>query len=356
METYAAFAQHTDAQVGRLVDALEEIDELDNTLFIYILGDNGASGEGGIEGTMREHLVGHGFADSSAEMAAKLDTLGDASTYALYPVGWALAMNTPYQWTKQVASHYGGTRDGLIMRWGSGIRARGEIRHQWHHVIDIAPTIFEASGVPHPVSVNGVTQQPIEGVSMVYTFDAPDAADRRRTQYFEMCGNRSIYHEGWTAVTRHGIPWQMVPEGLPAFGDDHWELYDTTVDWSQAHDIADEHPERLRELQNLFLIEASKYKVFPLDDRVTEREHPEIAGRIALFTGRNSVTYRAGMGRFTEETTPNMKKQVSLDHRPDRRSTERRRRCDHRPGGPIRRMVPIYSRRLRQLRLQLLRT
>ncbi|MCW2134543.1 arylsulfatase [Arthrobacter sp. VKM Ac-2550] len=307
METYGAFAEHTDAQVGRFVDALDDIGELDNTLFIYILGDNGASGEGGIEGTTREHLVGHGFADSTEVMAAEMESLGDASTYAIYPVGWALAMNTPYQWTKQVASHYGGTRDGMIMHWGNGIRDGGGIRHQWHHVIDIAPTIFQATGVPHPVMVNGVTQQPIEGTSMVYTFNDHAAADRRRTQYFEMCGNRSIYHEGWTAVTRHGTPWLMVPEGLPSFEDDVWELYDTTTDWTQAHDVAHLYPEKLRELQQLFLIEASKYKVFPLDDRVTERENPQVAGRVDVFAGRQAVTYRAGMGRFTEETAPNVK-------------------------------------------------
>jgi arylsulfatase len=307
METYAAFAEHTDAQVGRFVDALDDIGELDNTLFIYILGDNGASGEGGIEGTTREHLVGHGFADSTEAMAAEMESLGDASTYAIYPVGWALAMNTPYQWTKQVASHYGGTRDGMIMHWGNGIREGGGIRHQWHHVIDIAPTIFQAAGVPHPVMVNGVTQQPIEGTSMVYTFNDHAAPDRRRTQYFEMCGNRSIYHEGWTAVTRHGTPWLMVPEGLPSFEDDVWELYDTTIDWTQAHNVAHLYPEKLRELQQLFLIEASKYKVFPLDDRVTERENPQVAGRVDLFADRQSVTYRAGMGRFTEETAPNVK-------------------------------------------------
>ena len=307
METYAGFAEHTDRQVGRFVDALKDMDQLDNTLFIYLLGDNGASGEGGIEGTMREHLVGHGFQDSTETMAKEIDALGDATTYAIYPVGWALAMNTPYQWTKQVASHYGGTRDGMIMSWPNGIEAGGGIRHQWHHVIDIAPTIFEAAGIPHPVLVNGVRQQPIEGTSMLYTFNDPEAGDRRRTQYFEMCGNRSIYHEGWTAVTRHGTPWQMVPDGLPAFDKDVWELYDTRNDWSQAHDLAETHPDKLRELQQLFLIEASKYNVFPLDDRVTERENPEVAGRIDLFSGRTSVTYRAGMGRFTEETTLNVK-------------------------------------------------
>jgi arylsulfatase len=307
METYAGFAEHTDAQVGRLVDALAEIGVLDNTLFLYLLGDNGASGEGGIEGTLREHLVGHGIADDTADMAARLDHFGDATTYGIYPVGWALAMNTPYQWTKQVASHYGGTRDGLIVRWGDRIPDPGGIRHQWHHVIDVLPTVLAAAGIAAPASVAGVEQQPIEGTSFLYTIDEPQAADRHATQYFEMCGNRGIYHDGWTAVTRHGIPWEMVPTGLPAFEDDVWELYDTTTDWTQSVDLATTYPDRLRGLQELFVAEAARYQVFPLDDRVTERENPQLAGRPDPLRGRTSMTYRAGMGRFTEETTLNTK-------------------------------------------------
>ena len=209
METYAGFAEHADVQIGRLVDALDELGVLDDTLFLYLLGDNGASGEGGPRGTFREHLVGHGIQDDTADMAARLDTLGDPTTYAIYPVGWALAMNTPYPWTKQLA-HLGGTRDGMIVRWGNGIAARGEVRHQWHHVIDVLPTILEAAGLPVPETFGGVAQQPVEGTSFRYTFDDPDAQDRRTTQYFEMIGNRAIYHDGWTAVTRHGTPWEMV--------------------------------------------------------------------------------------------------------------------------------------------------
>ncbi len=307
METYAGFAEHADAQVGRYVAALRELGVLDQTVFLYLLGDNGASGEGGIEGTFREHLVGHGFADSTSEMAARLDSLGDATTFPIYPVGWALAMNTPYQWTKQVASHYGGTRDGLIVRWGDGIEQPGGFRQQWHHVIDVLPTILEAAGLPQPARVGGVDQQPIEGTSMLYTFNDPDADERRATQYFEMCGNRGIYHQGWVAATRHGTPWVMVPEGLPAFDDDVWELYDTTTDWAEAHDLAATRPDKLRELQELFVVEAGRYQVFPLDDRVTERENPDLAGRIPLLHGRTSVTYTAGMGRFTEEATLNVK-------------------------------------------------
>lgn len=307
METYAGFAEHTDVQVGRLVDALDEVGVLENTLFVYVLGDNGASGEGGIEGTLREHLVGHGLADDTQEMLPRLDEFGGPSTYGIYPVGWALAMNTPYQWTKQVASHYGGTRDGMIVRWGEGITDPGSVRHQWHHVIDVLPTILEATGVEAPDEVDGVAQLPIEGTSFAYTFADPDAAERHTTQYFEICGNRGIYHEGWTAVTRHGTPWQMVPEGLPEFDDDVWELYDTNIDWTQSADLSAQRPDKLRELQELFVAEATRYQVFPLDDRVTERENPQVAGRPDLLAGRSSVTYRAGMGRFTEETTVNTK-------------------------------------------------
>ena len=306
MEAYAGFTEHADVQVGRFVDALEDRGVLDDTLFIYILGDNGASGEGGIEGTLREHLVGHGFADETAHAAENLDRLGDASTYAIYPVGWALATNTPYQWTKQVASHYGGTRDGMIVRWGNGIESRGQIRHQWHHVIDVLPTVLDAAGLPDPAFVNGYAQQPIEGVSMRYSFDDADAPDRRTTQYFEIVGNRGIYHEGWTAVTRHGIPWKMAEEPR-GFDDDVWELYDTTKDWTQAHDIAAEYPEKLRELQELFVSEATHYNVFPLDDRVTERENAELAGRFDLQHGRTTIEFGPKTRRLAEDAAPNVK-------------------------------------------------
>jgi arylsulfatase len=306
METYAGFAEHADTQVGRFVDALEDLGVLDDTLIFYLLGDNGASGEGGPRGTMREHLVGHGIQDDTADMAARLDTLGDPTTYPIYPVGWALAMNTPYPWTKQIASHLGGTRDGMVVRWGNGIAARGEIRHQWHHVIDVLPTILEATGLPEPVSVDGTPQQPIEGTSLRYTFDDAGAADRRTTQYFEMIGNRGVYHEGWLAGTRHGVPWEMVDASRP-FEDDVWELYDLETDWSQARDLAEQHPERLRALRARFEVEAAKYKVLPLDDRVTERENPEVAGRLDLHLGRTEMSFGPRVGRLTEEAAPNVK-------------------------------------------------
>ncbi len=306
METYAGFAEHADRQVGRLIGVIDEIGVLDNTLVLYLLGDNGASGEGGIEGTIREHLIGHGFVDDVDDMVAALDRIGDPTTYALYPAGWALAMNTPYQWTKQIASHFGGTRDGFIVHWPSGIAAEGQIRHQFHHLIDVLPTLLDVAGLPDPETVNGVPQQPIEGVSMRYSFDDAGAPDQRRTQYFEMVGNRGIYHEGWTAVARHGVPWQMASEPSPIVND-RWELYDTNHDWSQSHDLADRMPERLQELQELFHAEGERHQVFPLDDRVTERENPELAGRFDLHHGRTSLTFGPQTGRLTEEAAPNVK-------------------------------------------------
>ncbi|MGW3472655.1 arylsulfatase [Saccharopolyspora sp. NPDC000995] len=308
MELYAGFAEHTDDQVGRFVDALEELDELDDTLFIYILGDNGASAEGGLGGTLNEHRFASGIPDTAEFIVENADALGGATTHAHYPVGWALAMNTPYQWTKQVASHFGGTRDGMVVHWPRGIAERGGVRHQFHHVIDIVPTVLEAAGIPHPVEVDGVAQQPIEGTSMLYSFNAVEAPDRHRLQYFEMVGNRGIYRDGWMAVTRHGTPWEMVQgDQRRSFDDDVWELYDTTADWTQARDISAEHPGKLNELKQLFLIEASRHNVFPLDDRMTERENPMEAGRLDLVGDRRSITFHGGAKRLTEETAPNVK-------------------------------------------------
>jgi arylsulfatase len=216
-------------------------------------------------------------------------------------------MDTPYQWTKQVASHFGGTRNGTIVSWPNGITAKGELRHQFHHVIDVAPTVLEVAGIPHPTAVEGVQQKPIEGVSMRYSFDDPAAADRRTTQYFEMFGNRGIYHQGWTAVTKHRTPWKTeAGVEVPAFDDDVWELYDTTTDWTQAHDLATAHPDRLHELQRLWLIEAVKYDVVPLDDRFVERADPKLAGRPDLITSKKQRVY-PGIGRLTEWAVLNTK-------------------------------------------------
>ena len=307
METYAGFAEHADTHVGRLVDELEATGQMASTVFVYLLGDNGASGEGGIHGAVAEHTVGHGFEESAADQLAALERLGDPTTYPIYPVGWALAMNTPYQWTKVVASHLGATRDGMVLRWDDGIADRGSIRHQWHHVIDLLPTILDVARVPAPLSIDGVDQSPLHGVSMRYTFDDPAAAERRTTQYFEMAGNRAIYHEGWTAVAKHGHPWVNVGEKRVRFADDVWELYDLTTDWSQAHDLARQHPELLAELQRLFLIEASRYSVFPLDDRMAERHNPLISHRPGLLGSRRAVTYRGRVGGLFEEAVLNTK-------------------------------------------------
>lgn len=305
MEVYAGFAEHTDAQVMRLIETLEAIGEFDNTLFFYIAGDNGASAEGGLDGTYNELMALNGIPQKLADVLPRLDDLGTPKAFNHYPVGWAHAMNAPYQWTKQVASHFGGTRNGCAVSWPNGIAARGEIRHQFHHVIDVVPTILEAAGLPEPYMVNGIAQKPIEGVSMKYSFDDAGAEDRHVTQYFEMFGNRGIYHDGWTAVTRHSTPW-LVTEA-PSFEEDVWELYDTRTDWSQANDLSKEMPEKLRELQDLFLVEAARYNVFPLDDRRAQRFEASIAGRPDLPAGRTSMTFYPGMTHLSENTVLNVK-------------------------------------------------
>jgi arylsulfatase len=314
MEVYAGFLEHTDHHVGRLISALEDLGILDDTLIYYIIGDNGASAEGTPNGCFNEMVVLNGAAglETAEFMNSKVEEFGTPTAYNHYAVGWAHAMDTPYQWTKQVASHWGGTRNGMILHWPNGIEARGGIRAQFHHVIDVAPTVLDAAGLPHPTFVNGVQQAPLEGVSMTYTFDAPGAADRHETQYFEMFVNRGIYHRGWTAVTRHSIPW-MASE-MPAFDDDVWELYGPD-DWTQAHDIARENPERMRELQRLFLIEATKYDVLPLDDRRFERFNSDLAGRPELIHGKTQVLF-GGMGRLSESSlliTKNKSHSVTAD-------------------------------------------
>jgi arylsulfatase A-like enzyme len=308
MEIYAGFLEHTDYHVGRLVDALEDLGILEDTLVYYIVGDNGASAEGTHHGTFNEMINFNGAAalETPEFMIDRLDQFGGPDSYNHYAVGWAHAMDTPYQWTKQVASHWGGTRTGTIVHWPGEIRAKGEVRSQFHHVIDLAPTVLEAAGIPEPNSVDGVQQKPYEGVSMRYSFDDPSAADRRETQYFEMFGNRGIYHQGWSAVTKHKTPWVLVGGDMPAFDDDTWELYETATDWSQAHDRAAEMPEKLEELKQLFLDEARRYNVLPLDDRAAERINPEISGRPTLIKGTSQLLF-GGMGRLSESSVVNIK-------------------------------------------------
>jgi arylsulfatase A-like enzyme len=308
MEVYAGFLEYADHHVGRLLDSLKQLDLLDDTLVYYIIGDNGASAEGTLNGTYNEMINFNGAAalETPEFLMARLDKLGGPDSYNHYAVGWAHAMNTPYQWTKQVASHFGGTRNGTIVHWPKGIKGKGEVRSQFHHVIDVAPTVLEAAGLPAPQFVNGVQQHPIEGVSMAYSFNDPKAAERHETQYFEMFGNRGIYHKGWTAVTRHKTPWLLIGETVPAFDDDVWELYDTTKDWSQAKNLAKEMPDKLHALQRLWLIEATRYNVLPIDDNVAARLNSDLAGRPVLIKGNSQILF-GSMGRLSENSVINVK-------------------------------------------------
>ncbi len=306
MEAYAGFAEHTDAEVGRLVRQLAEIGELDNTLFFYIAGDNGASAEGGPEGSYNEMMALNGVIGKAEQMMPHIDTWGGPTTFPHFAIGWAWACNTPFQWTKQVASHFGGTRNGMVMHWPEGIKSTGQIRSQFHHVVDVAPTVLEAAKIPQPSTVNGIPQRPMDGVSMLYSAEAPKAPDRRTTQYFEMFGNRGIYHEGWVACTRHSIPWVLSVK-LPALDQDVWELYHVDQDFSQANDLAKQNPEKLKQLQEVFTKEAIRNHVFPIDDRRSERFMASIAGRPDLLGGRKSMTVYPGMAGMLENAFINVK-------------------------------------------------
>jgi arylsulfatase len=307
MEVYAGFLEHTDHHVGRLIDTLKDLKILDDTLIYVIIGDNGASAEGTPNGTFNELIMLNGITgiETPEFLTERIDKFGSPEAYNHYAVGWAHAMDTPYQWTKQVASHWGGTRNGTIVHWPKGIKARGEIRSQFCHVIDVAPTVLEAVGIPEPMIVNSVQQAPIEGISMAYSFDDAKATARHELQYFEMFCNRGIYYKGWSAVTRHSTPW-LVTAKLPAFDDDVWELYDGSRDWTQARDLAKEMPEKLHELQRLWLIEAMKYNTLPLDDRRVERFNADLAGRPQLVKGDSQLLF-AGMGRLSENSVVVMK-------------------------------------------------
>ena len=308
MEVYAGFLEHTDYHVGRLIDAVEDLGVLGDTLVYYIIGDNGASAEGTMNGAFNEMANFNGMAglETPEFMLSKMDEFGSPSSYNHYSVGWAWAMSTPFQWTKQVASHWGGTRNGTIVHWPAGIEEKGGLRSQFIHVIDVAPTILEVAGLPEPTMVNGVQQSPMEGRSMSATFNDAAAPEEHDLQYFEMFGNRGIYHKGWSAVTKHKTPWIMSGAVLPAFDDDVWELYDGSSDYSQAHDLSADQPERLAHLQRLWLIEATKYNVLPIDDRGAERFDPVSAGRPTLIHG-NSQQFYPGMGRLSENSVVSIK-------------------------------------------------
>ena len=316
-----------------------------DTLVFYIIGDNGASAEGTLNGTFNEMINFNGAAalETPEFMLERLDEFGGPDSYNHYAVGWAHAMDTPYQWTKQVASHFGGTRNGTIVHWPAGFEAKGEIRTQFAHVIDVAPTVLDAAGLVEPKLVNGVQQTPMQGVSMRYAFDDAAAAERHETQYFEMFGNRGIYHKGWTAVTRHKTPWLLVGEEVPAFDDDVWELYDTSVDWTQFEDVSAQHPDRLHELQRLFLIEATRNNVLPLDDRAAERLDPAIAGPPHADQGQPAAAVRRHGPSHGELDRQHQEHVARCDGR-DRRPRGGRAGRDRRPGRQHRRLEPVRRR------------
>jgi arylsulfatase A-like enzyme len=303
MEVYAAALSYCDSQMGRIIDAIAEQGELDNTLVIYIQGDNGASAEGGPQGLLNEMAFFNATPEDFNEVLRRMDELGGPTTFNHYPIGWAHAMDTPFQWTKQIASHFGGTRNGLVMSWPARIKDKGGIRTQFHHVIDIAPTILEAVGVPMPAVLNGVPQRPIEGVSMMYSFDNAKAPSTRRTQYFEMFANRAIYSDGWVAATTPPLaPWAV---GKTIDVDDYkWELYDIRKDFSQSENLASREPKKLRELQEQFWIEAAKYNVLPLDNSKIERMN--VDNRPSLTRGRAVFSYYPGMTRIPEGSAPSI--------------------------------------------------
>jgi arylsulfatase len=305
MEVFAGFAEHTDAQVGRLVASLEERGEMDNTVFIYIVGDNGSSAEGGMIGMFNENTYFNGVEETLDMQMSKFDELGTEHTYNHFAAGWAVAGNTPFTWTKQVASNFGGTRNGMVMHWPAGIKSKNEVRSQFHHVIDIAPTIYECVGVPVPKTVYGIEQRPMEGVSMKYTFDNGAAPDTRKTQYFEIGGNRAIYQDGWFAGTIHKAPWEANPRR--PLTEDIWELYNVNEDFSQANNLAAKNPEKLEELKKKFMTEGVKYNVLPIDDRSIERFDAKIAGRPDLMNGRTKLELFEGAKGIPENSFINIK-------------------------------------------------
>ncbi|EMB18659.1 arylsulfatase [Rhodopirellula europaea] len=296
-EVFAGFLDMTDTEIGRLVDAIEDLGELDNTMIFFIAGDNGTSAEGGMSGMYNEMTYFNGVEETVDDMLKHYDDWGSASTYPHMAAGWAVCFDSPFSWTKQVASNYGGTRQGTVVHWPAGIKAKNGLRQQWHHVIDIAPTVLEAAGLPQPRIVNGVGQRPMEGVSMLYSFDDAKAADRHLVQYFEIMGNRGVYCDGWFAGTVHMYPWAPPRNTLQ---DDEWELYHVAKDFSMSNNLAAKHPDKLKELQEVFLSEAVKYKVLPIDDRRQLRINAKLAGRPTLMGDRTSLTVYEGLGFLPE--------------------------------------------------------
>ena len=305
VEVFAGYLEMTDHEIGRIVQAVEDIGQLDNTLIFFVYGDNGTSAEGGRNGMFSEMTYFNGVHEKVEDMLKVMDKWGGPETYPHMASGWAVAFDTPYKWTKQVASDHGGTKVGMAVHWPEGIKARGEQRGQFTHVIDVAPTILEAAGLPEPTHVNGIEQRPMDGISMVYTFDNADASERHTTQYFEMFGNRAIYHDGWFARTIHKAPWEAKPRrGL---SEDIWELYEVDSDFSLVNDLSAKHPEKLAEMQALFIKEAEKNYVLPIDDRTFLRINGALVGRPDVMGERTSITLAEGMTGMTENVFLNIK-------------------------------------------------
>ncbi len=293
MEVYAGFAEQTDYEVGRLISAIEKLGVMDNTIIVFIAGDNGASAEGQMNGMFSEMTYFSGVAETVPDMLKHYDEWGSESTYPHFSAGWAVAMDAPFSYTKQVASDFGGTRNGMVIQWPNGIKAKGEMRSQFGHVIDIAPTIYEVTKIPAPKMVNGIEQDPIEGTSLAYTFKDSKALEQHKVQYFEMFGNRGIYMDGWYARTVHRAAWEKSPRAKLA--DDKWELFNTSNDFSLRNDLASQKADKLKEMQGVFMKEAEKHHVLPLDDRLLERLNAELMGRPTVMGNRNTVTYGEGM-------------------------------------------------------------
>ncbi len=293
MEVYAGFAEQTDYEVGRLISTISDLGIMDNTLIVFIAGDNGASAEGQMNGMYSEMTYFNGIAETVPDMLKHYDEWGSPSTYPHFSAGWAVAMDAPFSYTKQVASDFGGTRNGMIIQWPAGIKAKGEVRSQFGHVIDIAPTVFEVAKIPAPTTVNGIKQDPIEGKSLAYTFNNAGAAEQHNVQYFEMFGNRGIYQDGWYARTIHRPAWRQKP--LNTLQEDKWELFNTNEDFSLSENLETKNPDKLKAMQGLFMKEAERFHVLPLDDRLLERTNAALMGRPTVMGDRTSITYGDGM-------------------------------------------------------------
>ena len=352
METYAGFAEHTDNEVGRLYSAIEDLGQADNTLFIYIVGDNGASAEGQMNGMYNEMTFFNAVPETVADMLKHYDEWGGPGTYPHYPAGWAVAMNSPFTYTKQVASDFGGTRNGMVIHWPKGIKAKGEVRSQFSHVIDIAPTIFEAAKIPAPKRVNGIDQEPLEGKSLVYSFDNAGAKETHTVQYFEMFGNRAIYGDGWYARTIHRPAWQGKPS--QSLQEDPWELYNSNDDFSLSNNVASNNAAKLKELQALFMAEAEKYHVLPIDDRLLERLNAELVGQA---DGHGRTQYRDLRPRHEGHGPRYLHLHNGQVVHDDGgcRCEGGRQRCDRCAGRPVWRLLVLPQRRQTHLRLQLSR-